>query len=169
MKASTVVRGGVTVGLSLAIASIGTTVDLTAAQTHASPLSPAQPRYLARTIPVGSETSIPTIGVGQQSATSLAASSRFIAPNYFSGGGGGGDTYTVVKIPPWVLETAVVAITASVVGYITAAVCTTPACVAAVAATGSVLGSLVAHLSFPTVYIWWNDTTWSYAGYTLIY
>jgi hypothetical protein len=118
---------------------------------------------------VGSETSIPTIGVGQQSATSLAASSRFIAPNYFSGGGGGGDTYTVVKIPPWVLETAVVAITASVVGYITAAVCTTPACVAAVAATGSVLGSLVAHLSFPTVYIWWNDTTWSYAGYTLIY
>jgi hypothetical protein len=125
---------------------------------------------LAQAIPVGSETSIPRIGVGQQSATSLAASSKFIAPNYFSGGGaGGGDTYTVVTIPSWVLEDAVRLLASGIVGYIVSVVCTTPACAYAVRAVGSTLTYLVTHTSFPTVYIWWDDTTWSYAGYSLVY
>jgi hypothetical protein len=125
---------------------------------------------LAQAIPVGSETSIPRIGVGQQSATSLAASSKFIAPNYFSGGGaGGGDTYTVVTIPTWVLEAAENAVAVGVVTYIAGVVCSTDICSAAVFAIGTLLQSLVAHWSFPTVYIWWDDTTWSYAGYSLVY
>jgi len=157
------------VGLSLALASIGITVDLTAAQTHASPLPPAPPLSLAQTISVGSETSIPTIGVGQQSATSLAASSRFVAPNYFSGGGGGGATYTVVTIPSWVLDDAVRFLATGVVGYIISVVCTTPACVYAVRAVGYILTYLVAHTSFPNVDIWWDDTTWSFAGFTTVY
>lgn len=156
--------------MSLALASIGSTVDLTAAQTHASPLPPAQPLSLAQAIPVGSETSIPTIGVGQQSATSLAASSRFIAPNLFSGGGaGGGDTYTVVTIPSWILQDARVYLGYGVVAFIEAFVCGTPACIFAVGALSPLLTYLVTHQLYPTVYIWWDDTTWSFAGFTTVY
>ncbi|MGC9156500.1 MAG: hypothetical protein ACP5HZ_12785, partial [Ferrimicrobium sp.] len=43
------------------------------------------------------------------------------------------------------------------------------ACVGGIAAAGSTIDALILHGEFPYIYVWWNDTTSSYAGTTVVW
>lgn len=129
---------------------------------------------VSQPVMVGSQTlplSSPQFGAVNAPSSGL----KSIGPDSRVGGGGGGDTFTVVHITPFELQAA--ALTGGS-GVITAlgAICATSfsgvgtiACLAGVGAAAGLTGALISHGEFPTLYIWWNDATWSYAGTNVVW
>jgi hypothetical protein len=152
------------VAASAALVSVGGGMGLTAA--HSS----------NQTIPTSTaKVSQPALSSRLDTVSAPLSGLKLIGPNAVVDGGGGGDTYSVIEITPFEEQTLLVS-GATGVAAMTVMGCTTwwsgvgaAACVGGIAAAGAAIGALILHGQFPYIYVWWNDTTSSYAGTTIVW
>lgn len=110
-----------------------------------------------------------------QYRSTVATSGLAISPNLLVGGGGSSDTYSIIEITPSEEET-ILAAGATGIGAMITLGCTlwwsgvgATACVGAIGAAGYTVITLIQHGQFPYIYVWWDDTTSSYAGTTVVW
>ena len=164
MKVRSVIRAGAVVATSAALAGVGGGMGLTAAHSSNQTTSTSTAKV-----------SQPALSSRLDTVCAPSSGSKSIGPNYVvGGGGGGGDTYSEIEITP--LELAIAAnYGVGAVGFLAGVGCATfwsgvgaVVCGAMIAGTASAIYYVMDSGSFPYIYIWWNDTTNSYAGYTIV-